>query len=137
MNAWALKLNLMTDELKDKLPPTDSRLRKDVLLFESNDVKSSDLEKDRLEKIQAERISQGRRKQFFSTNDITDEKKSNLEIDLQDLYEPRFFDKVVIGIDNDGKKIYNYTPKGNKYWHDRAAGKFKEYVPDIFHENCN
>ena len=51
MNAWALKLNLMTDELKDKLPPTDSRLRKDVLLFESNDVKSSDLEKDRLEKI--------------------------------------------------------------------------------------
>ena len=42
MNAWALKLNQVTDDLRAKLPPTDSRLRNDVQLFEKNEIETSD-----------------------------------------------------------------------------------------------
>jgi oxysterol-binding protein-related protein 3/6/7 len=38
MNAFSLQLNLLTDELKDKLPPTDSRMRPDVRAWEEGKV---------------------------------------------------------------------------------------------------
>lgn len=38
MNAFSLQLNLLTDELKEKLPPTDSRFRPDVRAWEEAKV---------------------------------------------------------------------------------------------------
>ena len=64
-----------------------------------------------------------------------EEKAATEELDLQDLYEPRFLDRHVT-VSEDGKKKYNYTVKGNKYWDDRAAGTFHDYLPNIFDENC-
>ena len=51
------------------------------------------------------------------------------------MYEPRFFNKEVV-IDAEGNKSYKYSPKGNKYWEDREAGKFGGYMPKIFEEDC-
>lgn len=34
LSLWALHLNELTPELKEKLPPTDDRLRADMRLFE-------------------------------------------------------------------------------------------------------
>ena len=49
MNSFALQLNILTDKLKEKLPPTDSRLRKDVRAWESGNQQESTDEKARLE----------------------------------------------------------------------------------------
>ena len=38
MNAFSLQMNLLTDELKEKLPPTDSRMRPDVRAWEEGKV---------------------------------------------------------------------------------------------------
>ena len=42
-------MNLLSDKLKAKLPPTDSRLRPDVRYWESADLENSSFEKARLE----------------------------------------------------------------------------------------
>ena len=52
MNYWSLQLNLLSDELKNKLPPTDSRLRPDVRFWEHADLENSSIEKERLENNQ-------------------------------------------------------------------------------------
>lgn len=47
-------LNELTDKLKKKLPPTDSRLRPDIRLLEEGDVDKASLEKHRVEEKQRE-----------------------------------------------------------------------------------
>jgi len=49
MNYFSLQLNLLSDKLKAKLPPTDSRLREDVRAWEHADFEASQAEKTRLE----------------------------------------------------------------------------------------
>ena len=51
-NAFTLQLNIATDKLKDKLPPTDSRHRKDVKEWEHGRMQESTDEKNRLENNQ-------------------------------------------------------------------------------------
>ena len=52
MNYWSLQLNVISYELKSKIPPTDSRLRPDVRYWENGDLENAQREKDRLEQNQ-------------------------------------------------------------------------------------
>lgn len=55
MSKWGLQLNMTSDELNKKLPPTDPRFRKDVRAWENKDIAVAGKDKDRLEKNQRER----------------------------------------------------------------------------------
>ena len=58
MNAFSLQLNLLTDELKEKLPPTDSRMRPDCRAWEEGKVDEASEQKDALEQQQRARKRQ-------------------------------------------------------------------------------
>ncbi|XP_029634778.1 oxysterol-binding protein-related protein 1 isoform X3 [Octopus sinensis] len=49
---YTMMLNELTDNLKDRLPPTDSRLRPDIRLLEQGDIDGAAIEKNRLEEKQ-------------------------------------------------------------------------------------
>lgn len=49
MNSYSLQMNLLTDGLRDKLPPTDSRFRQDLRAWEEGRVKDAGDFKDKLE----------------------------------------------------------------------------------------
>ena len=46
---FAMQLNMLSDELKTKLPHTDSRLRPDMRYYEDGDMTNAALWKDKLE----------------------------------------------------------------------------------------
>ena len=54
-NSFSLQLNQLSDSLKSKLPPSDSRLRPDMRAFEEQDIDTSQSFKDMMEKNQADR----------------------------------------------------------------------------------
>ena len=49
MNEFSLQLNQLSDELKVKLPPSDSRLRPDMRSLEEHDIDTAQFHQDRLE----------------------------------------------------------------------------------------
>lgn len=49
MNLISLQINKISDTLKQKLPPTDSRLRPDIRALENAQVELASSEKARLE----------------------------------------------------------------------------------------
>ncbi|XP_035229023.1 oxysterol-binding protein-related protein 2-like isoform X1 [Stegodyphus dumicola] len=51
---FAMSLNELAEELKDELPPTDSRLRPDIRKLEEGDIDGAAFEKNRLEEKQRE-----------------------------------------------------------------------------------
>ena len=55
MSTFGLQLNMISDELLEKLPPTDSRRRKDIRAWEAKNVPVSSTDKDRLETNQRAR----------------------------------------------------------------------------------
>lgn len=55
MNYFALQMNLISDDLAKKLPPTDARLRPDLRAWENGDFDLATKEKDRLENNQRQR----------------------------------------------------------------------------------
>lgn len=57
-NNYALQLNLLSDSLAKKLPPTDTRFRPDVRFWEQADLDTASSEKTRLEENQRERRKQ-------------------------------------------------------------------------------
>ena len=93
---------MLSDQLKQKLPPTDSRLRADIRAWESCDLQLASKEKDRLERNQRER-----RKQL---KDILP--KGTDWNNEHTFYEPKFFKKVPL----EGKLKYEYEPKEGLYW---------------------
>ena len=52
---FSLQLNYLSDELREKLPPTDSRLRPDQRALENGDTENAVREKHRLEEAQRAR----------------------------------------------------------------------------------
>lgn len=52
---FAIELNEFTENLKEDLPPTDSRFRPDQRLFENGKVDEAELEKQRIEEKQRDR----------------------------------------------------------------------------------
>jgi len=132
MNIFALQLNLLSDALKAKLPPTDSRLRPDIRAWEGADLKEAEAEKDRLE------INQRKRRNAFK------EFMTGTDLDIGDertYYEPKFFTKQD-HLDNKGKTQFTYVPKKIEpeskqylYWDRRDEGKWTN-SPEIFDDAC-
>lgn len=58
--SFGITLNEITEDLKHKLPPTDSRRRPDVRALELGDLDSAEAEKVRVEESQRERRRQGK-----------------------------------------------------------------------------
>lgn len=86
---------MLTDQLKERLPPTDSRLRPDQRALENGDTEIAIKEKNRLEESQ--RL---RRREYEKSG------KS---------YYPAYYDLVTHEIT--GEKIWKFN---GKYWLDRA-----------------
>jgi hypothetical protein len=108
---FTLQLNMLTDELARKLPPTDSRFRTDQKMLENGQLKQANLEKQRLEEKQ-------RRHRKRMKRDAV-------------IYEPRFFTKY----DNPDpleieKDCVEYRAIGN-YWIDRKQQNW-EGMPELF-----
>ena len=118
MNFFTLQLNLLSDQLKEKLPPTDSRLRGDIRAWESCNLAEASREKDRLERNQRDR-----RKQLKAIlpkgTDMNNE---------HTFYEPKFFKKVPM----EGKLKFEYEPK-NLYWKMREEQDWSS-LPKIFED---
>jgi len=55
MNMVAFQVNYLSENLKAKLPPTDSRLRPDVRAWENGHMEEASKQKDRLEVNQRKR----------------------------------------------------------------------------------
>lgn len=57
--SFGITLNEITDDIKGKLPPTDSRFRPDVRALEDGDIDEAEKEKVRLEECQRDRRKRG------------------------------------------------------------------------------
>jgi hypothetical protein len=65
--AWGVTLNEITPDLRDRLPPTDSRCRPDVRALEEGNIDRAEAEKEHLEELQRERrrLGQDRGPRWF------------------------------------------------------------------------
>lgn len=127
MNYFSLQLNMLSDDLRSKLPPTDSRLREDVRAWEFGELETSGNEKTKLE--QNQRIRRKQVKELLKSEGV----EMNM-YDEQQFYCPKFFDKQVITIN--GKAEYKYNPKpGNVYWKMRETRNWST-LPPIFEDDC-
>eukprot|EP00029_Vermamoeba_vermiformis_P006276 TRINITY_DN2413_c0_g1_i1.p1 TRINITY_DN2413_c0_g1~~TRINITY_DN2413_c0_g1_i1.p1 ORF type:complete len:495 (-),score=241.77 TRINITY_DN2413_c0_g1_i1:134-1618(-) len=95
MTEFGIKLLELTEEMKQYLPPSDSRLRKDRLALEHGEIKKAKDEKHRLEEAQRERKKQ--------------RDASNIA------YKPKYFEKRK----HAGKTQYEYWAYCGSYWEER------------------
>ena len=106
---FAIQLNNLPDELKPKLPPTDSRLRPDQRALENGDLDQAAEEKNRLEE------KQRALRKWREENPGND-------------FEAHYFKKV---IDEDtGEEVYKYG-EGRDYWADRKSASW-DHLDDLF-----
>ena len=103
---YTFDLNNLTEEMKQKLPRTDSRFRGDQRLMEYQKFDEAETEKVRLEEKQRKK------------------RKENEKEGIHPL--PRYFEETYDDIT--GELIYKY--KGN-YFEDRKNNNFKD-LPDLF-----
>jgi len=142
MNPYALQTNHISEKLSKKLPPTDSRFRKDVKAWEHADLEKTSKEKSRLENNQRSR--RNTLKEKFK-KDKTFQQINGVEIDIKDertYYQPKYFTKTVVDSTDKDKnksdketKKYVYRPSGNKYWEERDLGRWAN-APKIFEDDC-
>lgn len=137
MNLHALQLNYLPDSLRNKIPPTDSRLRSDLRAWDQANLTLATKEKTRLEQNQRIRRTQVKKmlakdsKMAYDWN-INDERT---------FYNPQYFEKRVIW-QNDGSKSYWYEPKksskGNtyNYWEEREQANWSN-APRIYDDDCH
>lgn len=149
MNLFALQLNVLPDELRKLIPPTDCRLRGDIQRWDQADLQAAEQEKKRLEVNQRQRRAKVKE---LLENDP--EKQKNWDVhDERTFYKPQFFDKIV-GVDGKGNPTYWYEPKfaqgdaaatecsqstpasfkDYEYWNQRSAGKWTS--PRIYDDDC-
>jgi oxysterol-binding protein-related protein 3/6/7 len=100
---FTINLNNLTDELKQVLPPSDSRFRPDQRALEVQDIDLATSEKHRLEEKQRTR------------------RKENEKNKIK--HKPIYFDETYD--DLSGELIYKY--KGN-YFDDRNAKRFDKFI---------
>jgi hypothetical protein len=80
---FAVELNEFTDNLRDILPPTDSRFRPDQRYLEEGCVEKAESEKQRIEEMQRNRRrlmdtnKESHRPVWFQNNDETGEWQTN------------------------------------------------------------
>ena len=125
-NLPAYQMNLLSDQLKAKLPPTDSRLRPDLRFWENSQPSEAQDEMNRLVQNQKER-----------RNKVEALLKDEPNIDMYNertFYEPQYFKKEII--EKEGSETqYKYTPIAGKYWAEREMGTW-ENAPKIFEDGC-
>lgn len=109
MTTFAASLNEVTAVEKDKLPPTDTRLRQDQRLAEDGKLDDAELWKVKLEEAQ-----RTRRKQL---------EDKGVE------HSPRWFAKVATG--GDGEEVWKLKGGKDNYWEQREKGQWTGVV-DIF-----
>ena len=92
MNFYTLQMNYMSDQLKQKLPPTDCRLRGDMRAWEQADMDRASAEKARLE--QNQRVRRAKVKEMISrdSNRLTSWRID----DERTYYSPAFFEKRLL-----------------------------------------
>jgi len=101
ISKYACNLNYLTNELKTVLPISDSRLRPDQILLESQHIELAEKEKKRLEELQRERHKE------LEVNKIK--------------YEPCYFSEVL----DEFTKEHIYLYKGG-YWEDRQKNNYSK-----------
>jgi oxysterol-binding protein-related protein 3/6/7 len=108
---FTLQLNMLTDDMAQILPPTDSRFRSDQRMLENGQLKQANNEKQRLEE------KQRRRRKIMEDEGIE--------------HAPRYFykydDPEIIEKNED---IVEYRPLHN-YWEFRDKQDWKD-LPDLF-----
>lgn len=109
MTAFAAGLNEITKIEKDKLPPTDSRLRPDQRLAEEGKLDDAETWKHKLEEAQ-----RGRRRALE---------------DRGDSHKPRWF--VPVDGSPDGEEVWKLKTGKDGYWEERCKGAFTD-VQEIF-----
>ncbi|XP_041087560.1 oxysterol-binding protein-related protein 7-like [Polyodon spathula] len=97
---YALELNELSPELKQLLPPTDTRLRPDQRYLEEGNVEAAETEKQRVEQLQRER------RKVLEENGLP--------------YQPRFFTRTV---DASGKEFWF---SNRTYWKVRKDPGFSK-----------
>jgi hypothetical protein len=102
---FTLQLNILTDNMKERLPPTDWRFRPDQRFLEEGDLDQASAQKFRLEEKQRRR------------------RNRNAELKFEP--KPVYFNEEK---DNDGTITYVYN---EKYWKDRQEGNWN-HLPDLF-----
>lgn len=105
MTSFAATLNEITEIEKDKLPPTDSRLRPDQKALEQSDHEKAEELKARLEEEQ-----RSRRKDMESVGEE---------------WRPRWFTKTQLG----DETIWKLKAGKDGYWDERARGTWTDVVP--------
>lgn len=124
LSNFGLQLNMISDELRPKLPPTDVRHRKDMRAWESKNVAVGAKEKDRLENNQ-----RARKKILKQTLNIKDGKDDTW-------YNPLWFKKVHHPIMNvDYYSFQESNRHGTNYWKARETGDWKN-CPRIWDDDC-
>lgn len=111
MTSFAASMNEITELEKDKLPPTDSRLRPDQRLAEQGKLDDAEQWKVRLEEAQRAR-------------------RRTLE-ERGEQHLPRWFAKVAEG--PDGDEVWRLKGGKDGYWEERAKGSWTG-VEEIFKE---
>ena len=115
----------MNNVLKDKLPPTDSRLRMDVRLWEEGKQEESSAEKTRLEQNQRKRKSD--LKKILTDKDFSGDDCL--------YYTPKFFEKAKHPVTGEDMYVLKDQPGGRNYWRDRDNGHWN-FMPKIYEDNC-
>lgn len=105
MTIFAATLNEITGLERDKLPPTDSRLRPDQRALEQGDHERAEVLKARLEEQQ-----RTRRKEMESAGEE---------------WRPRWFTKTQLG----EEIIWKLTAGKDGYWEERTKGTWTDVVP--------
>ncbi|KAI1201006.1 Oxysterol-binding protein-domain-containing protein [Nemania serpens] len=103
MTTFAAGLNEVTDVERNRLPPTDSRLRPDQRLAEQGNLDEAEIWKVRLEEAQRAR-------------------RRDME-DNGEEYKPRWFYKVTDA--PDGEELWRFRGGKDSYWEERAKGDWK------------
>ena len=106
---FTLQLNHLPDSLKEKLPPTDSRLRPDIRELENGDMEAATEQKNRLEE------KQRALRKYREENPGND-------------FEPHYFTKTVCA--DSQEEVYMYGDKRD-YWADRKNRDWA-HLDDLF-----
>lgn len=99
--SFAASLNEITPIERDKLPPTDSRLRPDQRAVEVGDLEEAERLKTRLEERQRERRK------------VLEEKGEE--------WRPRWFERVE-GVEGVGEEVWKVRGGSESYWEERGRG---------------
>mmetsp|Transcript_23019 Transcript_23019/g.22875 ORF Transcript_23019/g.22875 Transcript_23019/m.22875 type:complete len:323 (-) Transcript_23019:8-976(-) len=104
---FTLKLNMLTEEMKEHLPPTDSRFRLDQAYLEKGDLEKAGEEKFRLEEKQRRRRKRHQKEKFIP--------------------KPLYFVEDPDSVNDD---FASYIYKGG-YWNQKNTQKW-DHLPDLF-----